>query len=442
MTHDTHQTANNMTDVIETSFSKLSAWFGPSDTAAWWTLHMAFNVHRAGILMVIDKGKLAALIPFVNTQFDNRLAFAGARPFTLHGSGEAPSTVPLDVTAHYAQKAEHTGTRPEHVLVATHTWWLNGHLVCNVASQALWSLRGLSTLRAMVSAALQCPGAPPRARLILNKRDTPMLKADGSSPFDALCGWQPLALHHMWKGVAAYVAPLSLYSGPAFADVLLPTPDHWELAATAATYEAPPWHTRQARAVFRGTATGPGSSQAHNQRLQLGMWGAHHTDIADVGLTALSYRDRVVNGAVTFMDVRALDAAGIRRVPAMSPTEQARAFKYQIYADGHCASSRLAWLLLSGSLVLRIASPPTLVAPHMWFTERLQPHVHYLPVRADLSDLADVVRWAILHDAAAQAIAVAGRALALATFQPAELAAYTAAALARAVSHPVTWHKK
>jgi hypothetical protein len=67
-------------------------------------------------------------------------------------------------------------------------------------------------------------------------------------------------------------------------------------------------------------------------------------------------------------------------------------------------SSGLKWALYSNSVVLM--PRPTFTSWAM--EERLEPWVHYVPLRDDLSDVEDRVRWVIDHPDQARAIAHAG----------------------------------
>ena len=60
------------------------------------------------------------------------------------------------------------------------------------------------------------------------------------------------------------------------------------------------------------------------------------------------------------------------------PEEAAWAHKYIMILDGNTFSSRLMRTLRSGSLVFRAGLFTE------WFDERLEPFVHYLPVRQQL----------------------------------------------------------
>ena len=96
--------------------------------------------------------------------------------------------------------------------------------------------------------------------------------------------------------------------------------------------------------------------------------------------------------------------------PYMPPIEFNR-YKYQIDIDGNTNSwPGLFWKLLSGSPVLKVASPS---GHRQWYYDRLRPWINFVPVAADMSDLVDKLRWLRQHDAAAHAIGERGQALAL-----------------------------
>mmetsp|Transcript_1512 Transcript_1512/g.2037 ORF Transcript_1512/g.2037 Transcript_1512/m.2037 type:complete len:90 (+) Transcript_1512:24-293(+) len=61
----------------------------------------------------------------------------------------------------------------------------------------------------------------------------------------------------------------------------------------------------------------------------------------------------------------------------------------------------------------------------------LEPFVHFIPVREDLSDLIDKLEWARAHDEEAQRIAKRGKAFADAFFTEEQVALYVLRALLR-----------
>src|SRR5262249_30353973 len=85
--------------------------------------------------------------------------------------------------------------------------------------------------------------------------------------------------------------------------------------------------------------------------------------------------------------------------------------KHALDIDGFSnAWSNLFTRLLFGCCVLKVESR---YGFRQWYYDRLKPWQHYIPVAADLSDLAERVDWARAHDRACQEIAEAGRRLAL-----------------------------
>ncbi|KAL3792721.1 hypothetical protein ACHAW5_005826 [Stephanodiscus triporus] len=61
--------------------------------------------------------------------------------------------------------------------------------------------------------------------------------------------------------------------------------------------------------------------------------------------------------------------------------------------DGHCAACRYGFMVRLGSVILKIASRQ--VADTIWYFPLLQPYVDHVPVKSDLSDLEEKIRWLV-----------------------------------------------
>ncbi|GMK54891.1 hypothetical protein CspeluHIS016_0114770 [Cutaneotrichosporon spelunceum] len=61
--------------------------------------------------------------------------------------------------------------------------------------------------------------------------------------------------------------------------------------------------------------------------------------------------------------------------------------KFQIDVDGNAWSARFQRLLMSGSLVFKTTLMPE------WYNDRIQPWVHYVPIKLDYTDLRDVLAF-------------------------------------------------
>jgi Glycosyl transferase family 90 len=71
-------------------------------------------------------------------------------------------------------------------------------------------------------------------------------------------------------------------------------------------------------------------------------------------------------------------------------------YKYLVYVDGHCAASRYSILMRLGSVILKVQSHQ--VADQLWYFPLLKPYQDHIPVKADLSDLAEKIEWCREHD--------------------------------------------
>lgn len=129
---------------------------------------------------------------------------------------------------------------------------------------------------------------------------------------------------------------------------------------------------------------------------------AGHEPLLDAALTGWNRRDKKLGSKpMTFVRERNFGfAAGAQNfVPIF---EQSR-YKYLIYVEGHCAACRYGFMMRLGSVILKVES--RCVADRMWFFPLLRPYVDHVPIRADLSDLADKIRWCRSNDSACRAIA-------------------------------------
>ncbi len=131
---------------------------------------------------------------------------------------------------------------------------------------------------------------------------------------------------------------------------------------------AEPWEQRAPTLFFRGSSTGGFVSARtdfagmHRQRL---VAAAANDTRMDVGI--VEYVQCAPEACVA-MEARYGRAA-------RAPEEAAWAHKYVMILDGNTFSSRLMRTLRSGSLVFRAG------LFREWFDERLEPFLHYLPVR-------------------------------------------------------------
>ncbi|XP_046493538.1 protein O-glucosyltransferase 3 isoform X2 [Equus quagga] len=97
----------------------------------------------------------------------------------------------------------------------------------------------------------------------------------------------------------------------------------------------------------------------------------------------------------------------------------ARKYKYQVNVDGTVAAYRYPYLMLGDSLVLKQDSP---YYEHFYLA--LKPWKHYVPIKRNLSDLLEKVKWAKENDGEAKKIAKEGQLTARELLQPHRLYCY------------------
>lgn len=169
----------------------------------------------------------------------------------------------------------------------------------------------------------------------------------------------------------------------------------------------PVWKERQARLFWRGATTGakaltvPRMSQL--PRYRLCALSQQLPDCVDARFTnVVQARDPEAREAIQ----RWLKGQDLfsERVPPRDFGQH----RWLIDIDGNVNSWGLLWKLFSGSCLLRVAS-----ARRQWFHHRMVPYQHFVPVAANLNNLVEQMAWCQGNLEHCEAIAAAGRKLAL-----------------------------
>ncbi|XP_073680845.1 protein O-glucosyltransferase 3 [Garra rufa] len=191
-------------------------------------------------------------------------------------------------------------------------------------------------------------------------------------------------------------------------DIVLPTYDitHSSLEAMRGVTNdllsvqgntGPVWSDKMDKAFFRGR-------DSREERLRLVTMSKENPELLDAGITAyFFFRDREKD---------------LGKAPLVGFFDFFK-YKYQVNVDGTVAAYRFPYLMLGDSLVLKQDSPY-----YEHFYTHLKAGVHYIPVKRDLSDLMEKIRWAQKNDTQAEAIAKAGQSLVRDLLQPHRLYCY------------------
>lgn len=409
------------------------------------TLNYLFHHMRCGIFVMIRSNRLAMFVPFVNKDYTNDWG----QPPALNP--EYPS-----LKAYYDAKAN--VYRKENVIPDFAQWWANGNIICNEHQKPdekfsqYWGDQFMSALRDLLEEAC-AERQLADCEFFINKRDYPHLKyneetqkpvepygfifdKDDRNPQDDL----PLKRHEYKQ----YTPIASFYCSDRFADLPFPTSEDWE-AATGMVYPktfshsvdsttgeveiedprdlfteanfvkfACSWEEKVNTAFFRGTATGGGVTAKTNQRIHCSelshLWksddrynGSDGTaPFLDSAITGWNKRDKkIATEPMKFVKTEDFAFEGGKEM--FTPIYQQSKFKYLIYIEGHCAACRYGFMMRLGSVIIKVAS--SCVADLMWYFPLLQPWVDHVPVKEDLSDLAEKIDWCRSHDEECKAIA-------------------------------------
>ncbi|MBU6446764.1 MAG: hypothetical protein KGQ49_05130, partial [Verrucomicrobia bacterium] len=163
---------------------------------------------------------------------------------------------------------------------------------------------------------------------------------------------------------------------------------HWWMSDIKAIKKAwTPWEKKRPFALWRGGLTKPVRHTLCKLSLQ-------YPDLLDARINAMPEDHE---------SWKPLHDEGV--LGGRASWQEFLSCKYLPYVDGvMCAAPALQWRLLSGSLTFKPDSEEI-----QWFTLALQPHVHYVPVKSDLSDLIEKIKWAQDHDETCMRIAEQAR---------------------------------
>lgn len=349
------------------------------------TFRYLFYKFKKGIFVSITGGKLQAFVPFSNTRFRNEwarlLRVDSARYRNIQelidsssralGYTRTQRHLPLD-----EWQANDSMFRYEFQKIEGD----NNVLAIRDMFQTLCNERNVADIE-----------------LFVNKRDFPLLKQDGTEPYENLYGTRHQKLVSHGYDVYAPIASGSIANG--FADVLLPTYEDWCRAKFQKTGQTlpnanksypridntVPWEHKKRVAVFRGSSTGSGTTPATNQRLKALEMAQLNPTHLDVGITRWNTRIRKHQSS------RYLETIVRKSYPTAEPLtlqEQTDRYRYLLTLEGHVAAYRLSYELSSGSVVLLAGSKWKL-----WYSSMLKPYVHYVPVKESLENLIEQIDW-------------------------------------------------
>ncbi|KAG8879659.1 Glycosyltransferase Family 90 domain containing protein [Tulasnella sp. 332] len=238
----------------------------------------------------------------------------------------------------------------------------------------------------------------------------------------------------------------SICTSPLHADILTVANENW----TEDLGEDPDWDEKtEERLVWRGSNTGVLFDENNRWELSQRVRLTEVTNRREGDMQVIHSPARVdqAPGPATFVNLEAANKAlmdtGFVGRPIQCPEamceilkdelvfkpgqnqRQMNEHKYVMDIDGNGWSSRFKRLITNKSLILKATIFPE------WYTDRIQPWVHYAPVKNDLTDVYDIMTFFRgnddgegSHDELAKMIATQGRDWSLSFWRKEDMAAY------------------
>ena len=228
----------------------------------------------------------------------------------------------------------------------------------------------------------------------INRRDFPVLRNDLKHPYT-----------HVYKETINeknFIPILSQCSSSNYADIPIPNIEdisyltqkvYGPLCKEYSIFKETEWDKKLNIGFFRGNDTGCGNNVNTNQRLKVAeiSYKLNDNNILDAGIVKYKYRTKIYNFKIVYNNKKQINIPSVNFVPM----EEQLKYKYIIHIDGHSAAYRLLKELNYGSVILKVESYE---GYYMWFSSLLIPYKHYVPIKKDLSDLLERLKWCRTHD--------------------------------------------
>jgi hypothetical protein len=230
----------------------------------------------------------------------------------------------------------------------------------------------------------------PDGAYVFSLRDAVLIRKDGYHPYVEVMGrvkmeWVP----------SRFVPVFNTTGHIDYLDIAIPTYDDFmyvrrnEPDLSKAVLD---FGEKKSVAIFRGGATGCGYTSTTNMRIKIAKMGMNpsYKRILDAGITVSGkrYRYDPIEGLGYFSHM----LSGVPPIKPVPKIEQS-SYKYVVYIAGNVAAYRLPIDMQLGSVILLVDSPFK-----VWIEEYMKAWEHYVPIKGDLSDLIEKIKWCKDHE--------------------------------------------
>jgi len=372
------------------------------------TFRYIFHKFKKGIFVKIKNNKLVVFLPFSKAKFENEWGDRMKVDPKKYGR--------INDFLRVVSTAQGYNFNPKRVNGDTSGWYGNNCLV-RYEYPLSEGDSNVSNMKNMFDELCQNRKVPD-IEFFVNRRDFPLITVDGTEPYNNI--WDSKNKKLVSHDYEKYAPILSMSNSARYADIMIPTWDDWSrvqsfegkwFVRTCKKYSDSfdtKWDKKLPTAVFRGGTTGCGISINTNKRLKVSYISSQtktpdgEIPLLDAGITNWNVRPRKIEGEPY------LQTINIKEIPfglatRLSPEEQS-GYKYIVHIEGHVAAFRLSLELSMGSTILMVESQWKL-----WYSDMLEPYKHYIPIKGDMSDLLDKIKWCRDNDDECKKIAENGK---------------------------------
>lgn len=325
------------------------------------TFRYMFHKFKKGIYVCIVDGELKTFSPFNKTAY-------------------VRESDPYDFSSKLLDAISEEGGYAKPNIPHQIFWWENNGLVrYDVFKRPRVNQAYVLYETVLSKLAHRCP--PGLIEFFINVRDFPLLKKDRTEPYTNVWGDGHPLISHNYRDMLPI---LSMTSNPTYDDITIP---NW---CDLSSFTPDLQNVTDNRIIFRGSSSGIGVTIDTNCRLKAAhMSMTELSDILDAGITKWNLRPRVIRGVSgNFLCTISKNIRKkCRKVDFMSYREQS-SYKYILDLPGHVEGFRFSHIFQLKRVVFRVRSDYETYSAHV-----IQPWVHYIPIKADLSDLREKYKW-------------------------------------------------
>jgi hypothetical protein len=368
------------------------------------TFFYIFDKFKKGIFVKIKDNKLSVFLPFSKHNYTNEWSDRMKHDPSLFSD--------ISHFLQYASKISGYNVSLDKINKFTEKWYGNNCLI-RTEYPIMENDRGMTNVKDMLVTLCNSRKVPD-IEFFINKRDYPLITKREFEPYEQIYDTEnQQLLSHNYN---TYSPILSMVTTDKHSDIPFPTHEDWARVSTQEdkkffypdcrdykyNFEMD-WDKKMPTAVFRGASTGCGVTVDTNPRLKASYLSTISPNengykFLDAGITKWNLRPRKIMGN-KYLQLIEPSKLPFGLVNGLTPEEQSK-YKYILNIDGHVTAFRLSLELSMGSVVLLTESKY-----RIWYMRYLKPGFHYIPVKNDLSDLFEKIRWCRDNDEECKKIA-------------------------------------